>query len=1074
MADLEISVDIDARGTKVGAAQARSEIKGIGDESEKTAKRVKTHSSAAAQDIKQIEQAAGDAARASQITGQIIGTVMGIIAAAAIAAAIAVISVTKAYAEQGVEVGKLQKQTGFTTETISALEMQFRRTKTSGDDFKEGMKNLTKTIGDAANGSEEAARKLARLGIDPVRAISNLDGALRDVLKRIVSLKSPVEQSNAAMDAFGENGYKLLPFIKSFNGDIDSLIKKARELGVTMSKDDVKAAEEFNRTFADVQETIRGLILTFGREYMPTVKTVLDATGKWFKDNKATIQDWAVSSGNALRGFMSGLSDLASWVENNPTLVRVLLGVVTMGGSELAIQSYQNFEQIGANTPRSTLPGQFTTDYTRPQPFKPSGYFSPKADKAGRAKAPQLTEEQKQAQDLQRTLQNLSAEYALFGIKTKESAIQQQYWGQAILGNNQALYDQAIAVAQNIDKKEADAKATADLLEANQKYAESLQQFKDTVQNSGFDTREDLTAQLVSLTTQIELGRELTEQEQGFIDNAAELSRVREDARRAGLQPEDIEEVVQMTVAEQQLTGAIRERVQALKTELDTRNALKSLSGELNGELAELIEQYRTGADVTTLFRVQQELLKDVYKGLSDEQKQKILDTAAEIDSMKDAIKAQEDLRQRYDDFRNSIRDSLQVLADEGFGGFFKSIKKKFQSFLLDMVADWLSSKFFSLFYKGGNAQTQQQNGQGGGIFGGLLGSIFGGNQNSGTGGFNPGYFTGQGGGANGGIGSGGGIFSNIFGGGGASSGGGILASLGGLLGDRSGTLDSAGNVIVDGRSWFKKFLGSGAFGGLIGIGVSLIAKLFGNIGRRRREEGIRNQGMLDAFEELKKFDTIIGDVRGLRMDPASGIAQGTALGEQVRAKYLEMANSLKDKKTRNKALADVSRIDAYITQKMAELRAVADIAGAAGERSRRMLPEFANGVYMSPAFMAFRRYNGMLGGAWTGRDVIPAMLARGEMVLNPNQQRRVIAAAGADVFKPAGIPGYAGGVAVTAPSQVMMGPEQPINIMVSIEQDAQGMFQVAATSDTGRKVLVNVVNDGFANNQIKTGKRGA
>ncbi len=370
------------------------------------------------------------------------------------------------------------------------------------------------------------------------------------------------------------------------------------------------------------------------------------------------------------------------------------------------------------------------------------------------------------------------------------------------------------------------------------------------------------------------------------------------------------------------------------------------------------------------------------------------------------------------------------------------------------------------------------------GIIGTVLGGLFGGSSSTnGPGGtpvFNP---DGSGGiGTGSGAGSGGflqqilgGLFGGGANGGSRTGGGGILSTIRGIFGDRSGTLDSAGNVIVDGRSWFKKFLGSGAFGGLIGIGISLISKLFGNIGRRRREEKIRNQGMIDAFEQLKKFDTIIGDVKGLRLDPASGLAQGTALGEQVRSVYLQMANSLKDKKTRNIALADVSRIDAIITQKMAELRAAADVAGAAGERQRRMLPEFANGVYMSPAFMAFRRYNGMLGGQWTGRDTIPAMLAHGEMVLNPNQQRRVIAAAGADVFKPAGIPGYAGGgVQTSSSTQVMMGPEQPINIMVSIEQDAQGMFQVAAQSDTGRKVLVNVVNDGFSNGAIKTGKRGS
>src|SRR5207237_647998 len=95
------------------------------------------------------------------------------------------------------------------------------------------------------------------------------------------------------------------------------------------------------------------------------------------------------------------------------------------------------------------------------------------------------------------------------------------------------------------------------------------------------------------------------------------------------------------------------------------------------------------------------------------------------------------------------------------------------------------------------------------------------------------------------------------------------------------------------------------------------------------------------------------------------------------------------------------------------QIRDAADMAGAAGERQRRILPEFASGVFISPEF---RRRNGFLGGTFTGRDTLPSMLAPGEMVLNPSQISRVISAAGFDAFKHAGIPGYAAGTFV-APS---------------------------------------------------------
>lgn len=104
--------------------------------------------------------------------------------------------------------------------------------------------------------------------------------------------------------------------------------------------------------------------------------------------------------------------------------------------------------------------------------------------------------------------------------------------------------------------------------------------------------------------------------------------------------------------------------------------------------------------------------------------------------------------------------------------------------------------------------------------------------------------------------------------------------------------------------------------------------------------------------------------------------------------------------------------------------------------------------------YSEFKRRNGMLPGAFTGRDSLPSMLAPGEMVLNPAQIRNVIGNAGRDVFKGAGIPGYAGGAFLTpapAPSGTISGPQivfQP-NIMVVIE--GEGMTEAKV-----KNVLLN------------------
>ena len=175
-------------------------------------------------------------------------------------------------------------------------------------------------------------------------------------------------------------------------------------------------------------------------------------------------------------------------------------------------------------------------------------------------------------------------------------------------------------------------------------------------------------------------------------------------------------------------------------------------------------------------------------------------------------------------------------------------------------------------------------------------------------------------------------------------------------------------------------------------------------------------------------------------------------------------------KESQKQIAAKLTEADALIE----ELRKVADVSRAAMERDRRLLPEFASGVYMSPSFMQFRRRNGMLPGQFNGRDSIPAMLAPGEAVLNPRQIGAINRNAGFDVMATAGIPGYAGGGIATSggasPINVTMGN---IYLTVTLEQDSTGAWHANASSDTGVKVITDIVEKQYANDSLKLRRRG-
>lgn len=297
---------------------------------------------------------------------------------------------------------------------------------------------------------------------------------------------------------------------------------------------------------------------------------------------------------------------------------------------------------------------------------------------------------------------------------------------------------------------------------------------------------------------------------------------------------------------------------------------------------------------------------------------------------------------------------------------------------------------------------------------------------------------------------------------------GGIANLAGGLIGGRVGSyISNIGSGLATGAQIGSMILpGIGtAVGAAIGAAVGFFATLFGGDPKYKKDKKENlpqlNQGVADSLQQLR---SLVTDIKSLRVNPDAGLAKAIELRSQIASGFGIQFQSKKGQRQAQQIIAQrLIEADALLAQ----IRDAADVARAAGDRDRRLLPEFAGGVYMSPAFTAFRRRNGFLGGSWTGRDTIPAMLAHGEMVLNPYQQNRVRAAAGFDVFKPAGIPGYAGGGMVD-------GGGGPISVTVNVSQDAEGLWHATAESDAGKRVIAKVVADKYGNDELKFKRRGA
>jgi hypothetical protein len=118
-------------------------------------------------------------------------------------------------------------------------------------------------------------------------------------------------------------------------------------------------------------------------------------------------------------------------------------------------------------------------------------------------------------------------------------------------------------------------------------------------------------------------------------------------------------------------------------------------------------------------------------------------------------------------------------------------------------------------------------------------------------------------------------------------------------------------------------------------LGGGLLGFLLNRNTARRRDERTRTQGINDSLAQLQQ---ILAAVRTDRMDGGQAIASAM----QVRSEYVSAMSALKDKKTREIALKDVSRLDLVIAQ----IRGQAELQLKRQAIDEKLVPEFDSGGF--------------------------------------------------------------------------------------------------------------------------------
>lgn len=237
------------------------------------------------------------------------------------------------------------------------------------DELASLMLTLQERAVNAARGEKGDIEMLQLMGISAKNAkgeLKNADTLLLELADRVKKMRAAGEMGKAAgiMNQLGgEEGARLLDLLKNGREGLLAMRKEARELGLVLSDEALESALEYGSAINRVKATFRGLGLTLGTAFLPSLTKLLDKFQAWLQVQRdimsAGFEEW-VNGLNlnevwaSVEGFFEGLKRLASLLQRVADLCggwsNVLLGLVALisGKALLALGSLAlAFGQLG-------------------------------------------------------------------------------------------------------------------------------------------------------------------------------------------------------------------------------------------------------------------------------------------------------------------------------------------------------------------------------------------------------------------------------------------------------------------------------------------------------------------------------------------------------------------------------------------------------------------------------------------------------------------------------------------------------------------------------------------------------
>lgn len=172
--------------------------------------------------------------------------------------------------------------------TLVAFAAIAKSTANTGDHFRK----LSQSVGVDSDALQELAysaeladvstEELAQsLGMLAKGGAADPKQALFDLADQFSKMPDGGEKTRIALEKLGRAGKQMIPLLNEGSASLKAMGAEARLMGIVMSKEDLKAAEDFNDALTKLQKRFEGFRNRIGGQLLRPLTRLVDAFGEW-------------------------------------------------------------------------------------------------------------------------------------------------------------------------------------------------------------------------------------------------------------------------------------------------------------------------------------------------------------------------------------------------------------------------------------------------------------------------------------------------------------------------------------------------------------------------------------------------------------------------------------------------------------------------------------------------------------------------------------------------------------------------------------------------------------------------